>query len=219
MLSINPKVKKTFKILLEVFIYLFLALCVFIVILTVTAKKSQDGAMQFFGKQVRIVVSDSMAECERTDVSEYEIKSIPVKSMVFIELAPEKQDKKEQWYSNLKVGDVVIFSYVYGSPVTLTHRIINKIEKDGGYIFVLKGDNQSENSLEQIIDTSIVDSENYIFGKVTGQSYNLGALALGLKSPVVIICIVIVPCLVITSFEIMRVVTVIKSDKKQDKEE
>ncbi len=215
MLKSNPKVKKTFQIISNVLSYLFLTVCIILVVLIIGSKKNQDGAMNFFGRQIRIVVSDSMAECEQTDVSEYEIKSIPVKSMVFIENIPKNQTEKNEWYSSLKVGDVVMFNYVYVSQITLTHRIINITEKDGGYLIYLKGDNQSANSLEQIIDTTQIDSENHILGKVTGQSYGLGAMVIALKNPVIIISIIIIPCLIITGFEIMRLITAIKTKKEE----
>ena len=66
--------------------FIFLALCIAAVILTVFSKKDSDGASEIFGYQMRLVVTDSMGASEHTDVSNYKIKSIPVNSMVFIKL-------------------------------------------------------------------------------------------------------------------------------------
>ncbi len=213
MLKIIPKIKKTFQIILTVLSYVIFFVCLFLIVFTITVKKDADGAISFFNRQVRVVVSDSMTKNERTDVSNYRVKDIPVKSMIFIELVPEDEMERKQWYSDLQVGDVVTFKYYYTSSLTITHRITSIIEKEGGYLIVLKGDNEGTgfNSLEQIIDTTRDDGENYIVGRVTGQSYFLGAVVVALKSPVTVICLIIIPCLAITCIEIMRLVTVIKS--------
>ena len=79
------KAKKIGSIILNVLLYIFLAICICSVFMTVFAKRS-NGAAELFGYQMRIVTSDSMAECELTDVSGYEIKDIPVRSMIFIKM-------------------------------------------------------------------------------------------------------------------------------------
>ena len=120
-----------------------------------------------------------MDKCELTDVSGYRIKSIPVKSCIFVQVAPEDEEQKKEWYARLKVGDVLTFRYVYTRQETITHRIVSIEEKDsGGYIITLEGDNKNADSeqLRQTIDTSLTDSPNYIIGKVTGQSYFLGII-------------------------------------------
>ena len=68
-----------------------------------------------------------------------------------------------------------------------------------GYILRLAGDNKnSKENLEQVIDTSLREtSGNYVIGKVTGESYAFGLLIYALKSPVGIVCIVIIPCLIV----------------------
>ena len=67
-----------------------------------------DGAVNFFGYEMRTVLSDSMEKCDETDVSGFEIKDIPVKSLVFTETVPTGE-AAEEWYANLKVGDVLTF--------------------------------------------------------------------------------------------------------------
>ncbi len=219
----KKKTKKAFSIISNIIMYTFLALCVVTVILSVVSKKEADGAVNIFGKQMRVVVSDSMEECEQTDVSNYKIKSIPVKSMIFIERVPDDEVEANEWYSTLKVGDVLTFRYVYVSQETITHRITSITEKaNGGYIIELEGDNKvaKTDTLTQRIDTSISDSPNYIIGKVTGQSYVLGVIITALKTPVGIVCMVIIPTLIIAIFEIIRLVSaVMEKNKKQQQEE
>ncbi len=207
---------KVLKICGSVLTYLFFALCLFVVAVSVATKKNGDGAASVFGKQMRIVVSDSMAKCDQTDVSDYEIKDIPVKSVVFIDLVPKDEGKAQEWYADLAVGDVVTFRYVYVRQETITHRITKITPKDGGYLIDLEGDNKASDAktLTQTIDTTEIESPNYIIGKVTGQSYALGVLLTAVKSPVGIICIVIIPCLIIMGFEVYRLVGALTEKKR-----
>ena len=208
--------KKIGNIVLNVLLYLFLAVCIFSVVLTVFSKRS-DGAVEIFGHQMRIVTSDSMAKCEYTDVSKYEIKDIPVRSMVFVELMPRESAAAEAWYRGLKVGDVLTFRYVYTTQVTITHRITAITEKEtGGFVITLAGDNKDADNgqLSQVIDTSIPDSTNYVIGKVTGQSYVFGLIMSVLMHPVGIVMIIILPCIVIIMLEILKIIKVLGADKK-----
>ncbi len=213
----KSKISKIFTVTLNVLTYVFFALCIFALIVSVSAKKDKDGAVNIFGSQARIVVSNSMEKCDQTDVSEYEIKDIPIKSMVFIELVPEDKEEAKAWYQTLKVGDVLTFRYVYNRQVTITHRIQNIEEIEGGRIFTLVGDNKDSdaNTLTQKINTTLESSPNYIIGKVTGQSHFLGVLITAVKSPVGIICIIIVPCLIIMGVEIFRIASYFTAKKRQ----
>ena len=210
--------KKVLKITGNVLVYLLMAIAMFVLVISITSKKDSDGTATVFGYQLRFVQSDSMEECELTDVSNFEIKSIRVKSCVFVDVAPESEEEKAEWYKSLKVGDVLTFKYVYSRQETITHRIVNIEEKiTGGYIITLEGDNKNAETdlMQQTIDTSLTDSPNYIIGKVTGQSYVLGLLVYAFKTPVGIVCLIIIPCLIIIAFEVMRLVKVFGKDKKE----
>ena len=215
--------KKAGRIALDAIIYLFIALCLVAVVLVITSKKDSDGTATLFGKQMRFVQSPSMEKCEATDVSGFEIKDIPMRSMIFIDVVPDDKAKADEWYADLKVGDVLTFKYVYVRQETITHRITAIEPKEtGGYIISLEGDNKSSDDgvLTQEIDTSLENSPNYIIGKVTGQSYPLGLLINVLKSPAGIVCIIILPALAIVVFEIIKIINVFSADrkKKEDKE-
>ena len=58
--------KKVLRIIQNVATYLFIGLCLVLVIVTIVSKKS-DGAINVFGHQARIVVSESMEKCDKTD--------------------------------------------------------------------------------------------------------------------------------------------------------
>lgn len=215
--------KRAVKIAIDVIIYLFIAVCLLAIVLVVTSKKDPDGTSTIFGRQMRFVKSPSMEKCEATDVSNYEIKDIPLRSMVFIETVPEDKAEADAWYASLKVGDVLTFKYVYVGQETITHRITSITPKEtGGYIISLEGDNKNseEGVLTQVIDTSLENSTNYVIGKVTGQNYPFGVLVSTLKSPVGIVCIIILPALAIIILEVIKIINVFGAErKKKDREE
>ena len=208
--------KKMSGTLFNVILYVFLAVCVLSVFLTVFSKKD-DGATEVGGYQLRIVASDSMAACELTDVSAFEIKDIPVRTMVFVEVMPDDPAEADEWYRALKVGDVLTFRYVYATQVTITHRVTSVTPVDGGYVIELAGDNKTSdsNQLYQTIDTSIPNNVNYVLGEVVGQSYVLGVIVSFLMEPVGTVALIILPCLVILILEVIKVVKMLTSDKKQ----
>lgn len=214
--------KKIVTVLANILLYAFIAISIFGVIITVVSQKDPDGTVTVFGMQMRSVISPSMEKCEATDVSGYEIKDIPTNSMVFIDVAPRDKTEAEKWYADLRVGDVLTFKYVYVRQETITHRITSIEENErGGYTISLEGDNKDYDAevLTQTIDTSEANSPNYVIGKVVGQSYPLGLLITVLKSPVGIICVVIIPALAIMIFEIVKVVRMFTEDKRNAERE
>ena len=225
-------VKRIVGIATNVVLYLFLALCIFSVIFTVFSKKDADGAANIFGYQMRLVVSDSMEKSEYTDTSEFDIGSIPLNSMVFVDLVPEDKGEALEWYSELEVGDVLTFKYTYTTQMTITHRITGITPKYSfnsrgeselvGYKIELQGDNKSssnQNLLTQTIDTSIDESLDYVIGKVVARSVSLGFVMSLLKSPMGIVFIVIVPCVIIIFFEVIKIFNAFALEKKQKHEE
>lgn len=215
--------KKVGKIAANILLYVFIAICLFSVIMTVFSKKGEDGTATVFGIQMRQVLSPSMEKCDATDVSGYDIKDIPTGTMIFIEVVPEEPDEAEKWYSELEIGDVLTFKYVYVKQETITHRI-KDIDKnsDGGYTIMLEGDNKNSDSdtLTQTINTAEKNSPNYVIGKVIGQNYLLGLIVRTVSSPIGLVFIVIIPSLTIVILEILKILKLLGADKKkQEKEE
>lgn len=220
--------KKTGSILLNVIMYVFLIVALFAVIMSISAKKGEDGTATMFGHQLRFVQSDSMGKSQHTDVSKYKIKSIPVKSLIFVEVKPESGAAEDAWYDSLKVGDVLTFRYKYVKQETITHRITEIEELESGYKITLKGDNkttENSNVIEQVIYTDPTEADdpdgarfNYVIGKVVGQSYPLGLLIGVLKGPVGIVFIVILPSLLIIVFEVIKIVRVFGEEKRKKAE-
>lgn len=214
-------IKKAGRLLLSGLLYFFLALCVLLLLASFFSGKEEGGAMTLLGYQLRLVTTDSMAACERTDVSGFAVKSIPARSMVFVQTVPEDPLTAESWYRALSVGDVLTFRYAYTSQVTITHRIV-AIEENGmgGYRITLEGDNKNADGalLQQVIDTKEENSPNYVIGKVIGQSFLLGFLTSMLKTPVGLVFCIVVPCAVIILLEVIRIVSTVVGEKKKQQE-
>lgn len=222
----KQKVLKALQIAGDVLFCLIIAFALFVLIISVSAKRDADGTANVFGYQLRFVRSGSMEKCDQTDVSGYKIKSIPVKSCVFIKKAPAPEDQQalNEWCSALSVGDVLTFQYskYVSDPKkniqdkVITHRIVKIEPKEGGYIITLEGDykNDTGSVEQQVIDTTKADGLDYIIGKVEGQSYFLGLCVYALKSPIGLIFIIIVPCMIVIAYEVIKIVTVLNKDKK-----
>lgn len=216
------KAKNTGRIVVNVLLCLFLVICVFSVFFTMMSKKANNGAVNVFGYQMRVVTSESMEKCDQTDVSGYKIKDIPLRSMVFVEVMPDDPAAADEWYRSLKVGDVLTFRYVYTAQVTITHRITSITEKDsGGFIIELAGDNKNKDNgqLEQVIDTSIPNNTNYVIGKVVGQARIFGFLISLLMNPIGIVLIIMVPCIIIMMLEFIKIAKLFSSEKKEKERE
>ncbi len=213
--------KKIVNIVFSVITYLFLLVAIVLLIFSIIAKKESDDAINIFNHQIRVVVSNSMAKSNSVDVSDYKIKDIKVKSMVLIETVPKDLAKKREWYSNLKIGDVLTFKYVYVRQETITHRIVNIENKDDGYLITLEGDNKTDNTTtsKQIIDTTDDDSPNYIIGKVIYKNYLMGIILYILKQPIGLALIIIVPCLIIIIWQMIKIISTIYGAKKTKQEE
>ena len=138
------------------------------------------GSLDFSDTETRVVVSGSMDGEPR---EEYDIQTIPVGSMVFIQKVPEGPYAYD-FYSSLRIGDVVTFDYK--NPVTrenmvVTHRIIDISDSNGDMRFTMAGDaikDDPTNSSEQVVYAS----SNDMIGKVTGVSPVLGDISVFISS-------------------------------------
>lgn len=213
----KAKTKRILSNVLNVLFYVFIFVCLTALVFSIFTKRN-DNAMTIFGHQMRFVLTASMETGEGVDISGFEIGEIKQNSVVFVETIPEDPAEAEKWYSELKVGDVLTFRYVYTSQETITHRIVDIREKEtGGYIIALEGDNKSEENqvMTQVIDTSLKESPNYVIGKVVGVSYPLGWLLALMRSEIGLIFVVIIPAVIIIIFEVMRITSLLAADRKK----
>lgn len=238
-------VKKVLGIIGYVIFGLFLLMAVVIMIISISAKKSNEGAASFFGYQLRTVLTASMEENEKTDVSGFDIKSIKRQALVIVDCVPtpprEKntaqvvesdavaryEAKAHEWYSKLKVGDVLTFKYdltklgeMYKDVpknTPITHRI-TKIEElpNGGFYIELKGDNDPNAQPQHIDDTSNWrGNTEYVIGKVVGTSYPIGVVITSLQTKLGIVLAIIVPSVLIIIYESIKITRILGKDKRE----
>lgn len=169
----------------KILIFILTVICTALIVITAISPKGVDGASQIFGYELRIIETNSMEACDQTDVSGFEIGSLKKSTMIAIESVPERADEARDWYSNIKVGDVLTVRYTYNTQVTITHRVTAITEKEdgSGFIINLQGDNVNSDAtqLTQVIDTSDTEGRNYVIGKVIWNSYGIGFFIGGLQ--------------------------------------
>lgn len=115
----------------------------------------------------------------------------------------------------LEVGDIITFiapDSRYGG-ISITHRILDKYydESLGSYTYRTKGD------ANNVADSALVPNSN-ILGKVILKIPKLGYLQDLLSSKGGLIFVVLIPCLVILSYDIMKILKKIGQKTKLIKE-
>lgn len=214
--------KKISIVILDVFITFFLIFALVFMLFAVFSFKDENSAVGFFKYEFRTLSTDSMGESEQTDVTKFEIKSLPKNTLLVIEKTPEEVEGLDVWYGNLKPGDVLTFSYKYAKRVVITHRITSiKAKTSGGYIIELSGDNKSSTTvpLNQTIDTSKTDSNNFIIGKVVNSSRFWGRFMVSIKNPIILFICVTIPCFAIIVYQVVKVTKERAGNKLRKQEE
>lgn len=190
----SGKAKKAISIITWVIVGVFMLFAVFAVITTVIYRAKGEDAV-IFGKQFRIVVSGSMEPEIRTG------------ELVVIDVA-EKGD--EQFYSSLEVGDILTFLWASeGENVVVTHRIIDISSDEYGYVYTLKGD-AVENDTQRVTSYG-----GEVIGKVTWHSLGAGRIMTFLRSPVGIVCCLIVPAAIIMVYEVIKLAGLLRAGRAE----
>lgn len=176
------QIEKAVKIVRKLLIFLIVML-VSGMIIAAMAFSSEYG---LFGYGAKIVLSSSMEKNSNISVDQFQIKDIPVGSLIVIEYAPERS--LQEWYDALREGDVLTYVYkAVGGSITIVHRIKSIEKSENGYRITMAGDNS--NSALQTIDTADIDSVNRITGKVIYCSGFLGRAIYFMKNPIFVLTI------------------------------
>jgi len=205
------KSKRALKITGNVVFYVVLAFFLVLAGFSITSRVTNG---RIGDSQYLVVISGSM-DGEKQE--EYDIKTIPVKSLIKVDLV--KEGKEEDFYSNLKKGDVLTFNYVSLNNTTITHRIIEDPIKqaDGVYKYILKGDAVEGDSDIQTLYSDGRTGE--ILGKVSFVSLPLGQIYFFMSSKVGTLVLVILPSSAICIFEIAKIIYLVSENKRKKKEE
>ena len=177
-----------------IFIFLMLlggTLLLYIADIKIRAMKGDYSAPVF---NAYVVLSGSM------------LPSIQIKDIVVTKKVAEEE---------LEIGDIITF--ISPDPrfggISVTHRIIDKYydESSGSYSYRTQGDNNN------VADSALVPNNN-ILGKVILKIPKLGYLQDILSSKGGLIIVVLIPCLVILSYDIMKLLKKVGQKTKLIKE-
>ncbi len=206
----NAEHRSTLGKVLNIIFYIFLVIffCLALVSVSTRITKGKYGNTQFL-----VVVSASMDGEKQED---YDIKTIPVKSLIGVDLV--KEGKEDEFYSSLKKGDVLTFNYVSFNNETITHRIVEDPVKDenGVYKYVLRGDAVEEDQT-QILYSDGRSGE--IIGKVKFVNLPLGQMYFFISSKLGTILLVILPCSLVAIIEIVKVIYLVTDNRQKRKDE
>lgn len=156
-----------------------------------------------FGYSARIVMSSSMERNAEADTG-HEVRDLPVRSLIVIQLVPTEEGAREAFYSQICEGDVLTFSYrTIDGTISVTHRVKQIERKESGFTITLGGDNGAY-AATQVIDTADAESENRIVGKVVFHSFVLGVLICMLRDPLFLIVIGIIILSVLLQIALRR---------------
>jgi len=89
---------------------------------------------------------------------------------------------------NIEIGDVITFTSSDSrySGMTITHRVVGKVRKNGNLYFRTKGDNND------VSDSSLVSYKN-VYGKVVAMIPKLGYLQKFIVTPLGFVSLVVIP--------------------------
>lgn len=114
----------------------------------------------------------------------------------------------------LKKGDIITFlsSDPRYSGLTITHRIVGIEKSEKGYFYRTKGDN---NNTE---DSALVSSDN-VYGKVILKIPKIGYIQYVLTQAYGWVLLVVVPCLGIVIFDILKLIRTIRGHNSSNEDE
>ena len=190
--------KKTLKIILNVFIWVFVAFSVLMTVLAIAAQSNADGVPAIGGKCFLTVASNSMEDtfCEG--------------DLIVSEMLTDEQK------AHLNVNDVVTFyADLDGNGTTElnSHRIVRVIEDGNGGVqsYVTKGDNPVTNPVE---DEPVLWSR--IICRWTGKSYaGIGSALTFLQSPKGFLIAIVLPLILFFLYELYVFIKTLLAVKAQ----
>lgn len=200
----NQTVKKTIKIVVNVLLWVFLALALFMTILAFSAQASNAGYPKLGDTCLLTVESDSM---NGQDGKGFKKGDLIISHVLTDE---EKQ--------NLRVGDVITFFVDLnfdGEKELNTHRIIERKEQDGVITYVTQGDNR-EMSAQPDAPIGLSDIEAVWTGKRIG---GIGAFIGFLRSSTGFLVCIVLPLAAFFIYELVVMINTINKIRNKGKKQ
>ena len=114
--------------------------------------------------------------------------------------------------TNIKVGDVITYKSVEPSyyGIMITHRVIDIINENGVTKYVTKGDHNETRDINPI-------SVDQVYGKVIMRIPKIGYIQYFLATAYGWIIAIVIPCLGIIIYDIMKLVRTIRNNSRTNK--
>ncbi len=198
----NQKVKKTIKIVVNVLLWIFLVLALFMTILAFSAQASNAGYPKLGNTCLLTVSSDSMKGPNGFK-----------KGDLIVSHVLSEEEKK-----NLQVGDVITFFVDLnfdGEKELNTHRIIEKREANGVITYVTQGDNR-----EMSVAPDSPIGLDVIEAKWTGKKIGgVGAVIGFLRSSTGFLVCIVLPLAGFFIYELIVMINTINKIRNKDKKQ
>ncbi|HBR31142.1 MAG: signal peptidase I [Eubacteriales bacterium] len=194
------KAKRTLKIVLNVFIWIFVVFAIFITVLVISAQNSADGVPEIGGKCVINILSDSMSPT---------IKSGDI-------IIGRKLSESEK--QNLKKDDVITFYADLngdGKTELNTHRIkeVNLSSSSSVISYTTNGDN---NLAE---DTEAVTTDRIISIWTEKRIGRVGSVIGFLQTSTGFLVVIVIPLILFFAYEMYRFIKTLISVKNSGKKQ
>jgi len=223
-----PLWKRIVTIVVDVIVGVFAVFAIASVVIAVSFKvNNSNGTLTFGNTEVRLVQTGSMEWGGEVSpkAKGYLIGEIKTYDAVYINKKPTTDEGQKLFYDNLKEGDVVSFWTVReGTKVNITHRIVGKTVQGNGYMFTIQGDNWTGGEPACDYIYTCTDSpipSQYIMNEFNGIVFKTSSFVGGffhfVQSKTAIICLVIVPCVLIIGYEVVKIILIVNKDKKKKK--
>ncbi len=193
------KAKRTLKIVLNVFIWIFVVFAIFITVLVISAQNSADGVPEIGGKCVINILSDSMSPT---------IKSGDI-------IIGRKLSESEK--QNLKKDDVITFYADLngdGKTELNTHRIkeVNLSSSSSVISYTTNGDNNLAEDTEAVTTDRIISIWTEKIGRV-------GSVIGFLQTSTGFLVVIVIPLILFFAYEMYRFIKTLISVKNSGKKQ
>lgn len=191
--------KKALKIILNVVVWIFVALAALMTVVSLVAQQNDDGLANLFGRAPVSVLTDSMSgTIEKGDV-------------IFVEVLGNSADR-----AKVVVNDIITYRADLDGDGEIekgeinTHRVVAVRDDEGFYYYTTKGDNPVTNPVN---DKDEVPYDN-VLAKYTGARVGgVGTVINYLRTPTGFLICIVIPLLLFFLYEIYNFIAAIVANR------
>ena len=209
--------KTIFNVIINILIVIILLTSILVATLSLTSKADPNGLPNIFGYTFQYVQTNSMAV---EPPAGFEGGNFTDKDVIICRVYSSEE------FPEINVGDIVTYRSDLkdenGNAMMITHRVVDKQERDGSTVYQTKGDAEDipdQSSVEEYIGTDRFVSVNYN-EKYQGKTLNgFADFFRTLRSPGGFFGIILIPMIAFFIYAIIRVVLSAMNYKKGKEDE